>query len=102
MLGSARNLAVCVGIGVLLTAVSFGAAELADYLGGMTIARVLFWPNTLLQGFAPCVPIAVGAKTLCEGTPLNVIAIIASFPLAVVVYAVLASIVRRGSKRNAV
>jgi Na+-driven multidrug efflux pump len=90
-----REVPVCLAIGVLLTVVSFGSAELAGHFGAETIAQVLFWPNAMLQSAAPCVPVDVGTRTICEGTPLNVLALVTSFPLSVALYSVLVYFVRR-------
>ena len=73
--------------GASITAVSVMGAIAASALGFDGIARVLYWPNTLLQGLTPCVPIRTDDHTFCEGTPLNDLAYFASFILGEVAYA---------------
>jgi hypothetical protein len=86
----AKPLAIAAGIGVLLTVALTGAAYLLHYAGMETAARALLWPNTLLQSLIPCVDVGMPSHRMCEGTPLNVVAYGASFPLSIIVYGLIA------------
>ena len=79
------RLVVALAAAAILT---FGLAGLAAALMDThpTIAEALFWPNTLLQGLAPCPPLRVGDVVGCEGTPVNFFMFIASFVLSFLVY----------------
>jgi hypothetical protein len=77
-------------IGVLISAGLIGAAFFADVSGYKALSGILFWPNTLLQDLTPCVPIEASGQHLCEATPLNLIAYVASFPISVAVYGAIA------------
>ena len=59
---------------------------LADQAGASILAKILLWPNSLLQSFSPLYNIGTAERPIYEGTPLNFIAFVASFLLAVVVY----------------
>jgi hypothetical protein len=80
------------GAGVLVTVILTLASYFLFEAGATNLSTVLFWPNALLQGAAPCVKIesSVAGRVLCEGTPLNEIAFLASFPLSVAVYSSIA------------
>lgn len=91
------------GAGVLVTV----ALTLASYVlfeaGATNLSTLLFWPNSLLQGATPCFRIegSVAGRSLCEGTPHNVVAFVASFPLSIAVYSVIAYvIIRRRTRRR--
>lgn len=81
-----RALVVATGIGVSVLAVSYGAAFYAYEMGSEAAARVLSWPNSALQSLVPCIPIGEPEKGMCEGSPLNLLAYVASFPVGAVVY----------------
>jgi hypothetical protein len=78
------------GIGVLLTATLEGAAYCAFEINAKTLARVLSWPNTVLQSLIPCLNIGTLERPVCEGTPLNLFAFIVSIPLGVATYSAIA------------
>jgi hypothetical protein len=78
------------GIGIVLTGTLCVGAFVAHNAGAESIARVLFWPNTLLQELVPLHNIGTSAKPLYEGTPLNFLAYVASFPLALAAYSAIA------------
>jgi hypothetical protein len=95
-------LLMALGAGVLLTAVLTLASYLSYKAGAQTLSTVLFWPNSLLQRAAPCIRVSAPEHSLCEGTPLNALAFIASFPISVVVYSAIAYvIIRRCAHRDA-
>jgi hypothetical protein len=92
---------MALGAGVLLTALLTLASYLSYKVGAQTLSTVLFWPNSLLQSAAPCIRVSVPEHPLCEGTPLNALAFIASFPISVVVYSAIAYvIIRRRAHRD--
>ena len=95
-------LLMALGAWVLLTALLTLASYLSYDAGAQTLSTVLFWPNSLLQSAAPCISVGAPAHPLCEGTPLNTLALIASFPLSVAVYTAIAYvIIRRRALRDA-
>jgi hypothetical protein len=57
-LGAMRSrtavLMIAIGVGVLLTVVLTSTGYYAYVSGAENVARVLFWPNTLLQGLISC------------------------------------------------
>ncbi len=73
-------------IGVLITSVLFGLAIVAAELGQGPLARLLFWQNTLLQAFAPLGNVGTADHPIYEGTPLNLLVGLLSFPLGVAIY----------------
>jgi hypothetical protein len=77
-------------LGLLLTLVLYGAAYCAFEAGAETASRALSWPNSLLQSLVPCNWIGTVDQPFCEGTPLNLGAYLASFPLSVGVYTAVA------------
>ena len=105
MLGAMRSRAVvllmAIGVGVLLTVVLTGAAYYSYAAGAQNVSRALFWLNSLLQGLVFCNDIGTPEHPMCEGTPLNVLAYGASFPLSVAVYAAIAYVfIRRRTLRG--
>ncbi len=76
--------AVCVGI--LVTLLLLGAAFVADSAGLESLAGALFWQNTLAQSFVPLGNIGTAGHPIYEGSPLNFIAFLASFPIGVAVH----------------
>jgi H+/Cl- antiporter ClcA len=93
---------LALGIAALITATSFAASIAASYLRFDSFASAFFWPNTLLQSFTPCVPLHTGNRTICEGTPLNDLAFVASFALSELTYSMVVFILlgRRGATSN--
>lgn len=81
-------LAACIGI--LVTLLLLGAALGADSAGLESLARALFWQNTLAQSFVPMGNIGTTEHPMYEGSPLNFIAFLASFPIGVAVYGAVA------------
>jgi hypothetical protein len=90
-----RTILLSLVIGVGVTAVLTAAASLCSDFGAEVATRILSWPNTLLQSLTPRLNIGTAEKPLYEGTPVNILAYFASFPLSVGVYAVLAYMVLR-------
>jgi hypothetical protein len=87
-------------IGALLTRADIGAAKLASAAGKEGLASFLFWPNTLLQGLLPCVPIGAANHRVCEGTPLNFVAYVASILISVALYTLAAFVLTRRRARG--
>jgi hypothetical protein len=94
-----KRILLAFAIGVLATAVLFALSFAADSFGFTTLANGLLWQNTLLQSFAPLGNMGTPEHPIYEGTPLNFVAFLASVPLGIVVYSVMAyaalSMVRR-------
>jgi protein-S-isoprenylcysteine O-methyltransferase Ste14 len=82
------SLAVC--IGTLVTLLLLGAAFVADFAGLESLARALFWQNTLAQSFVSMGNIGMAEHPVYEGSPLNFIAFLASLPIGVAVYGTVA------------
>jgi hypothetical protein len=87
-------------VGVLLTAFLAGAAYIADMFHATTLSLYLFWPNSLLQGLAPCIPLNNGKVNLCEGSPINLIMFFLSFPVSIFLYATAAFLLIRAFGRS--
>jgi hypothetical protein len=90
------------GAGVLVTVVLTLASYFPFEAGATNLSTALFWPNALLQGAAACLKIgnSVMGRPLCEGTPLNEMAFLASFPLSIAVYSRIAYIIIRRRARS--
>jgi hypothetical protein len=96
-------LLTALGAGVLITIVLTAASYVLFEAGAKNLSAALSWPNSLLQAAAPCVRVqaSVVGRSICEGTPFNDIAFVASFPLSIVVYSVIAyGIIRRRSRKG--
>jgi hypothetical protein len=94
---------MAIGAGVVLTVVLTLASYLLDKVGANSLAAVLFWPNALLQSATPCVRGSGLDRPFCEGTPINALAFVASFPLSIAAYSVLAYVIlRRRTRREGV
>jgi hypothetical protein len=87
------------GIGVLFAALTIAVSYFASQAGAELVSEILFWPNTLMQSLVPLHNIGATAHPLYEGTPLNIAALLVSFPLAVLVYSTAAYIFLRRRQR---
>ena len=88
------------GIGLVLTAGLAGTAYLLHAASAEGAARAALWQNTLLQNLVPLNNIGTPEKPIYEGTPLNYVAFIASFPLGFIVYSVISYVVlSRGMRK---
>jgi len=85
-----KRLLVAVIIGVVTTAALMGLAFVAASADLETLAKVLFWQNSLLQSLAPLGNIGTAEHPVYEGTPLNFLAFLASIPVGIIVYSWLA------------
>ncbi len=92
------------GIGIATTMLFTLASYVADKMGLASLSNLLFWPNSLLQTAAPCFPVATDGtgRTICEGTPLNFVALLASFSLSIAAYSAMAFFILRPRARRAV
>ena len=86
---NARRVLLSVACGTGFTAITALAASVAYSSGAEFLSRLLFWPNSLLQLAVPCNNIGTSAQPMCEGTPINILAYLVSFPLAMLVYSLL-------------
>lgn len=82
-------------IGIAVTAVLTAAASFCFDVGAELATRFLSWPNTLLQSLVPPLNIGTAEKAFYEGTPLNILAYLASLPLSVSVYSAVAYVFLR-------
>jgi hypothetical protein len=82
-------------IGAVLTAATYWLAALAYDAGSETLSRVLSWSNSILQSLVPCNELKTAQGVECEGTPVNVLAYILSFPTGFAVYSYLAYLALR-------
>ena len=74
-------------IGAFVTIVT---AVVASALTLDSARTVVFWPNTLLQYLVPTPNIGATNHPIYEGTPLNVLAFLLSFPFAALIYGAVA------------
>jgi len=88
-------------IGVLATAVLFALSFAADSFGLTSLANGLLWQNTLLQSFAPLGNIGTSQHPVYEGTPLNLLAFLASIPSSIIIYSLVAYAVLSVARRRA-
>jgi hypothetical protein len=91
-------LLISLAVGVFLTLAFTGLAFYAYRAGAHQLANIFFWPNTLLQSLLPCNNIGTRENPLCEGTPVNILAYGASFPLSIAAYSLLAYVLIRRRK----
>jgi hypothetical protein len=79
-------------VGVFVTVAT---AAVASALTSEAAREVLFWPNTVLQYLVRAPNIGPPDHPLYEGTPLNFLAFIVSFPFAISVYSAVAYVFLR-------
>jgi hypothetical protein len=91
---------VALGIGILITTLTATLSYFAFQAGAELISEILFWPNTLMQSLVPLHNIGTPEHPFYEGTPLNIAASFASFPVAVLVYGAAAYIFLRRRQHN--
>ena len=90
------------GIGALFTLITATLSFYAMQAGAELISEILFWPNALLQSLMPAPNLGTPEHAIHEGTPLNFLAFLVSFILAVWVYSAIAYLFlrRRGKIRD--
>ena len=92
-------LAVTAGlIGIAATLLLLAGAFLSDASGFPNVASSLFWQNGLLQGFVPLGNIGTPEHPIHEGSPLNLLAFLASIPLGCAIYGFVAYVVLKRHK----
>lgn len=96
-----KRILLAFAIGVLATAALFALSFAADSFGFTSLANGLLWQNTLLQSFAPLGNMGTPEHPVYEGTPLNFLAFLASVPLGIVIYSVMAYAVLSMVQRRA-
>src|SRR4051812_23008156 len=72
--------------GLLVTIVTCAVSFALNGGGFESTSEAIFWPNTFLQHLLPAPNIGTPDHPVYEGTPLNFLACVASFPLAVIFY----------------
>ncbi len=94
-----RTVLLAAAFGVVITMLLLALAYGLDALGYPNISSAIFWQNALLQSFCPTMNIGTSDHPVYEGTPLNLLAFIASIPLGFLIYGVAAYVIlhsRRG------
>lgn len=90
-----RDFLICAASGVGITLLLLIAAILID----SDFSRVLMWQNSLLQSMTPQVNIGTPEHPIYEGTPLNVLALVASVPLGFLIYGLIAYFTLKAIRR---
>ena len=87
-----RNLrfSALIGVGVTLLLLA-----LAFWTDNDQVSRTLFWHNTLIQKAIGGHNIGTAEEPVIEGTPLNLVAFLASIPLGFLIYGAVAYLVLR-------
>ena len=85
-----KRVLLAITIGVLATAALIALSFAADSFGFKSTADVLLWQNSFLQSFAPLGNMGTPEHPVYEGTPLNFLAFLASIPLGIIVYSIVA------------
>jgi hypothetical protein len=91
-----RRCLLALAVGVVATLVLLALAFLADACDLDGVARALFWQNSLLQSLVPLGNMGTAEHPVYEGSPLNFLAFLASIPLGIAIYTLLAWIVLAG------
>ena len=94
-----RDLAIAAAFGILFTLLLLGSAIAANAVGHDDVARMLFWPNGLLQSLVGLNNIGTPEQPVYEGTPLNLLAFLASIPFGIVAHGSIAYIALRLRRR---
>ena len=81
---------IAIGVGIAVAAGLQAASYWAYQFTDERLAHILNWPNAILQSLVPCNNVGSGEQRVCEGTPINVLAYIASLPIGVAVYSFIA------------
>ena len=78
-------LSALIGIGVTLALLA-----LAFLVDDKELARAIFWHNTMIQNAIGGYNIGTPEMPVIEGTPMNLLAFLASIPLGFVIYGAIA------------
>lgn len=81
-----KRVIFAVGFGVLITLLLLGLAFAANLAGFGSLSSALFWQNSLLQSLAPMGDIGSAGHPMYEGSPVNLVAFLASLPLGIAIY----------------
>ncbi len=95
-----RCLLVAGALGAIATLLLAFLAERAHVMGSSALSHMLFWQNSVLQSLVPVHNIGTAEHPFYEGSPLNVLAYVASFPLGFVVYGAVAYVGLRLRQRG--
>jgi hypothetical protein len=90
-----RRILLAFLIGVGATGVLWILATSAATHGFTTTAKALFWQNSLLQQFVPLPDIGSAEHPFPEGSPLTILAYLASFPFGILIYGIAAFLTLR-------
>jgi hypothetical protein len=88
MTGLVRTaLAAAIGLGITGTGLGLGFIDTGPWIAG--VGRVMLWPViAFLYAFpAPCFDRGPGQAPFCEGTPIQLLAILAGIVVSVLFYA---------------
>jgi hypothetical protein len=79
--------------GVALALFMDWCAHVAYRSDAPLLAKILRWPNTLLEGLVPPTNIGSTEHPVFEATPVDVFLYLAGYPLGAIVYAAIAYVV---------
>jgi hypothetical protein len=96
-----KRVMLAIAIGILVTAALVALSFFADSHGFTSLARGLFWQNSLLQSFAPLGNVGTAAHPIHEGSPLNFLAFLASIPIGVIFYSLVAYVALSVARQRA-
>lgn len=96
------RLALAFVLGAIATFALMGLSVIANECGYELASRIVFWQNTFLQSLVLPINIGSAEHAVYEGSPLNILAYLASLPLGILVYgmAAFAAISRRSERRR--
>jgi hypothetical protein len=96
-----KRIMLAIAIGILATAALIALSFAADSNGFTSLANGLFWQNSLLQSFVPLGNVGTSAHPIHEGAPLNFLAFLASIPVGVILYSLVAYVALSATRRRA-
>jgi hypothetical protein len=96
-----KRVLLAFAVALFATGLLIGLSFVADSFGFPTIASALSWQNTLLQSYVPLGNIGTAEHPVYEGSPLNFLAFLASIPLGVAIYSLLAYATLTWARRRA-
>ena len=85
-----HRLALSALIGIVVTLLLLVLAFTVD---DRDLAQAIFWQNTLIQNAITGYNIGTVEKPVVEGTPINILAFLASIPLGFLIYGAIAYVV---------
>ena len=96
-----KRIMLAIAFGILTTAALIALSFVADSYGFTSLASGLFWQNSLLQSFAPLGNVGTLAHPFHEGSPLNFLAFLASIPVGVIFYSLVAYVALSVARQRA-